>query len=71
VDSGGIKEPCIRWGPESPNRGRGNFLWGGGKRIVKYREQLRAAVSVLVGPCCPALLNCTDVDVQTVVLLDK
>ena len=31
----------------------------------------RAAVSVLVGPCCPALLNCIDVDVHTVVLLGK
>ena len=24
--------------------------------------RFRAAVSVLVGPCCPALLNCIDVD---------
>jgi len=31
----------------------------------------RAAVSFLVGPCCPALLNCIDVDVHTVVLLGK
>ena len=30
-----------------------------------------AAVSVLVGPCCPALLNCIDVGVHTVVLLGK
>jgi len=30
-----------------------------------------AVVSVLVGPCCPALLNCIDVDVHTVVLLCK
>ena len=29
------------------------------------------AVSVLVGPCCPAPLNCIDVDVRTVVLLGK
>jgi len=29
----------------------------------------RAAVSVLVGPCCPALLICIDVNVHTVVLL--
>jgi len=27
--------------------------------------------SVLVGPCCPALLNYTDADVLTVVLLGK
>jgi len=31
----------------------------------------RAAVSVLVGPCCPPLLNCIDADVHTVVLLGK
>ena len=30
-----------------------------------------AAVSVVVGPCCPALLHCIDVDVHTVVLLGK
>jgi len=30
-----------------------------------------AAVSVLVGPRCPALLNCIDVGVHTVVLLGK
>ena len=29
----------------------------------------RAAVSVLVGPCCPAPLNCNNADVYTVVLL--
>ena len=34
-------------------------------------EHFRAAVSVLVGPCCPALLNCIDADVHTVVLLGK
>ena len=33
-----------------------------------FITRLRAAVSVLVGPCCPALLNCIDVDVHTVVL---
>jgi len=32
--------------------------------------RFRAAVSVLVGPCCFALLNCTGVDVHTAVLLD-
>ena len=31
----------------------------------------RAAVSVLIGPCCPAALNCIDVDVHTVALLGK
>ena len=30
-----------------------------------------AAVSVLVGPCCPAVLNCIDANVHTVVLLGK
>ena len=34
-------------------------------------ERYRAAVGVLVGPCCPAPLNCIDVDVHTVVLLGK
>jgi len=34
-----------------------------------FTERFRAAVSVLVGPCCPALLNCIDVDVHTVALL--
>ena len=34
-----------------------------------FIERFRAAVSVLVGPCCPALLNCIDVDAHTVVLL--
>ena len=33
-----------------------------------FITRLRAAASVLVGPCCPALLNCIDVDVHTVVL---
>jgi len=28
-------------------------------------------VSVLVRPCCPALLNCIDADVHAVVLLGK
>jgi len=36
-----------------------------------FIKRFRAAVSVLVGPCCPALLNCVDVDVHTVVLLGK
>ena len=31
----------------------------------------RAAVSVIVGPCCPALLNCIDADVHTVVSFGK
>ena len=35
-DSGGPKEPCIRWGPDS-SMGRGNFEWGEGSPIVKYR----------------------------------
>ena len=36
-----------------------------------FSKCFRAAVSVLVGPCCPALLNCIDVNVHTVVLLGK
>jgi len=32
-------------------------------------KRFRATVSVLVGFCCPALLNCIDVDVHSVVLL--
>jgi len=36
-----------------------------------YIYLFRAAVSVLVGPCCPALPNCIDVDVHTAVLLGK
>jgi len=38
-----------------------------------FITRFRAAVSVLVGPCCPTLLNCVDVDVHTgtVVLLGK
>jgi len=27
-----------------------------------FIERFRAAVSVLVGPCCPALINCIDVE---------
>ena len=38
------------------------------ERVIK---RFRAAVSVFVGPCCPALLNCVDVDVHTVALLGK
>ena len=34
-------------------------------------KRFRAAVSVLVGPCCPTLLNCIDADVHTVVLSGK
>ena len=30
-----------------------------------FVQRLRSAVSVLVGPCCPALLNCIDVDVHS------
>ena len=39
--------------------------------VAVFIKRFRAAVSVLVGPCCPALLNCIDVDVHTVVLLGK
>jgi len=36
-----------------------------------FVKRFRAAVSVLVGPSCPALLNYIDVDVHNVVLLGK
>ena len=36
-----------------------------------FIEHLRAAVNVLFGPCYPAVLKCVDVDVHTVVLLDR
>jgi len=36
-----------------------------------FITRFRAAVSVLVGPCCPALLNYIDVDVHTAVLFGK
>jgi len=39
--------------------------------IIIIITRFRAAVSVLVGPCCPALLNCIDADVYTVVSLGK
>jgi len=35
-DSGGSREPCIRWGPDPPME-RGNFKGGKGCPIVKYR----------------------------------
>jgi len=35
---------------------------------ISYAE-LILCINVLVGSCCPALLNCIDVDVHTVVLL--
>jgi len=41
-DSGGPKEPCIRWGSRSP-MGRGNFE-GKGRLIVKYRDTLQSSV---------------------------
>jgi len=36
-----------------------------------FIERFRAAVSVLIGPCCPALLNRIHANVYTVVLLGK
>ena len=36
-----------------------------------FITRFRAADCVLVGPCCPALLNCMDVDEHTIVLLGK
>jgi len=43
VDSGGPKEPCIRWGAQmSPWEGA--ILMGKVRRIVKYRDILPRAV---------------------------
>jgi len=42
--------------------------------IKRFRAALSVLVLlhiVLVGPCCPALLNCIDVDVHTVVLPEQ
>ena len=39
--------------------------------VTVFIERFRAAVSVLIGPCCPALLNRTHANVYTVVLLGK
>jgi len=36
-----------------------------------FIKRFRAAVIVLYRPCCPAVLNCIDVDVCTVVLLGR
>ena len=36
-----------------------------------FIKRLRAAVIVLVGRCCPALLNCIDVDVHAAVLYGR
>ena len=38
---------------------------------ICFITRFGAAVSVLFGPGCPALLNCIDVNVHTVVLLGK
>jgi len=39
-----------------------------GKKAVKWMCVLKAAVSVLVGPCCPALVNSIDVDLHCILL---
>ena len=39
--------------------------------VTVFIERLRAAVSVLIGPCSPALLNRIRANVHTVVLLGK
>ena len=39
--------------------------------VTVFIERFRAAVSVLIGPCCPALLNRIHANVYTVVLLGK
>jgi len=38
---------------------------------ANVNKRSKAAVSALVGPRCPALLSCIDVDVPIVVLLGK
>ena len=39
--------------------------------LTVFIERFRAAVSVLIGPCCPALLDRIHAGVHTVVLLGK
>jgi len=39
VDSGRLKEPCIRWGPD-PCMGRGNFKAARRRSAVKYSDAL-------------------------------
>ena len=41
-DSGGHREPSIRWDPDPP-LGRGSF-GGKGRPVVKYRDTLRSSV---------------------------
>ena len=42
-DLGGPKELCITWGSRSPY-GKGQFFWGKGHPIVKYRETVQSSV---------------------------
>jgi len=42
VDSGGHKEPCIRWGPRS-SQGKGQFWGDMSHPIEKYRQSLQRA----------------------------
>jgi len=44
MDSGGPKEPCIRWGPDSPCGGA--ILRGKGQLIVKYRDSAVSCIKV-------------------------
>ena len=46
-DSGGLSEPCIRWGSRSPIE-RGNFEEGKRRPTVKYRDTLRSSVQKLL-----------------------
>ena len=41
-DSGGPREPCIRWGPDPPWEAA--ILMGKGLPIVKYKDTLRSSV---------------------------
>ena len=55
-------------------RASGRAKWGSGAcsgRVYVPSNCFRAAVNVIVGPCCPALVNCIDADVHTVVSLGK
>jgi len=42
LKTGGLREPCIRWGPVP--RGKGQFIEGKGRPLVKYRNTLRSSV---------------------------
>jgi len=43
-ESGGSREPCVRWGSWSPHGNGQFFLRGKGRPIVKYRDTPRTSV---------------------------